>query len=60
MELGDFVRATHRGRNDFIEGELIGYDDDGFFFILKDGREYYLNTRHYYLKKLSDIEIELL
>jgi hypothetical protein len=59
MNLGDFVRATHIGRGDFIEGELIAYDDAGFFFILKDGHEYYLNTRHYYLKKLSTLETEL-
>ncbi len=59
MELGDFVRATHIGRGDFIEGELIAYDDDGFFFILKGGREYYLNTRQYYLRKLSKLETEL-
>ena len=60
MDIGDFIKATHIGNGSFLEGELIAYDDNGFFFILKDGREYFINSKHYYLKKLSDLEIELL
>ena len=60
MELGDFIRAEHLVNGHTIEGELIGYDDDGFLFILKNNKQYYINSRHYYLKKLIGIERELL
>jgi hypothetical protein len=60
MELGSFIRAVHFGNGHIIEGELVAYDDDGFLFILNCDKEYYINYKHYYLKKLCSLEVELI
>jgi len=59
MELGDFIRATNCRNGYFVIGELVGYGD-GHIFIFKYEKEYFLQSSHYRIEKLSSLEIELL
>ncbi len=61
VDLGDFVSVTHIVNNDKHTGEIVAFDDDGYFVIMVNGyTDYYLYGGHYHVKKLSNLEIELL
>jgi hypothetical protein len=60
MELGDFIKASHVRMDCVYVGQIIAFDDDGYITLLENNKECYLYSGHFYLKKLSSLEIELL
>jgi hypothetical protein len=61
MELGDFIKASHVRMDCVYEGEIVAFDDDGYITLLENNEQYcYIYSGHFYLKKLSGLEIELL